>query len=488
MIEGFPYEDALLPKIWLQKLPGFGELTIPKNYPESSSEFSLDFSEEDASAVRDMEANLDTEESIITSDMIPENDALDNYLGTFDVTGEAGVETLLSPIAVPDRAVGVIAMHYNAEGENWEQIEDAHIVDGYVYGTVDNFSPIAVFTIRRDVYIDTSKYCTSTSKALICNGIPVYIHLDDEGKPVAEDGYGKVIDMTGVEQVIGGTIDGSDLESTSITIDGVDTILSVRAGSFSEDLDNVAHVKKAVVNISNVNNNRLGITGGYFGSITDDYTLNIENSTYSWSGAGESIWQQAPAGKTKESGTGDPLSKGRTKKYTLNAKNCTASLVYISCNCGLTYTDANEAYVDGCNFAYFITGGSNGGADRSKNVEIKNSTIGIFQTNNRGYINQVDKVVFTDCKVDHLFIAGDSTDSTVTGITKHINEIDVLGDSEVVLYVGTQGGTLIASHDELDALIDRIIIGRDVKYTFGEDNGASLFGDLISIFFFYWRR
>jgi hypothetical protein len=480
MMEGFPYEDALLPKVWLQKIPGFGELKIPADYPASSSEFSLDFSEEDATAVRTMEANLSTEDSIITSDMIPENDALGNYLGTFDVTGEAGVETLLSPIRVADNTNGVIAMHYNEESSEWTQIEDAHVVDGYVYGTVESFSPIAVFSIRRDTYIDTSKYCTSVAKALICNGIPVYIHLDDEGNAVAEDGYGKVIDMTGVQQVIGGTIDGSDLDSTSVTIDGVNTIVGVRAGSFSDNLDKVAHVKKAVVNILNVNNRSLGITGGYYASITDEFTLNVENSTYNWSGAGESIWQQAPAGVQKDSGTGDPLSKGRTKKFILNAKNSKASLVYLGCNCGLTYNDANEAHVEGCDFDYFISGGSNGGTGNSV-VDVKNSKINIYQTNNRGYINSLDKAVFTDCQIQHLFIAGDSTDSTVTGVTKHVGEIDVLGESNVVFYVGTQNGQLIASNDELDELVDLLIVERNTTYTFGDENGASLFGDMIRI-------
>jgi len=481
MIEGFPYEDALLPKIWLQKIPGFGELTVPKNYPESTSEFSLDFTEEESTAIRDMEANLSTEESIITPEMVPENEALGNYLGTFEVSGEPGEDVLLSPVPVSDRTVGAIAMHYDAENDTWDQIEDAHVAEnGYVYGTVESFSPIAVFTIRRDTFIDESRYCTSVAKALICNGIPVYIHLDEENKPVAEDGYGKVIDMTGVTQVIGGSIDGSDLESTSVTVEGVDTLISIRAGSFSEDLDNVAHVKKAVVTLTNVNSPSLGVTGGYFGSITEDFTFNVENSTYSWSGAGESIWQQAPAGKTKESGTGDSLSKGRTKKYTLNAKNSKAYLVYLGCNCGLAYNDANEGHVEGCDFGYLISGGSNGGTGTS-NLEVIDSKINIYQTNNRGYINEVETATFENCKVTHLFVAGDSTDSTVTGVTNKVDSIEVSGDSDVVFYVGTQNGTLIASHDELDALVDRIVVDRDVKYTFGDENGAALFGDSIAI-------
>jgi hypothetical protein len=477
----------ILPKIYLAAIPKYWKFGIPTDIPESSSTFSLSYdTDEEFDAVKEMEANLNTEESIVTPEDIPENEILSSYLGTYNVIGTPGELTLLSPNSVGNKDINVVAYHYipaaNEEDETpgvWEKIEDAQIIDGYVYGTLVSFSPIAVFTTRRDTYIDDSKYCTS-NKALICNGIPVYIHLDDEGTPIAEDGYGKVIDLTGVLEVIGGSIDGSDLDSTSITIDGVDTIYGIRAGSFSDNLDNVAHVKKAVVNVKNVKNSRLGITGGYYGSITDEYTLNIENSTYSWSGAGESIWQQAPSGVQKDSGTSDPLSKGRTKKYILNAKNCKANLVFIACNCGLTYTDANEGHVEGCTFDYLISGGSNGGTGTS-NLEVKDSTIDIYQTNNRGYITLADKVTFKDCKVNHLFIAGDSTDSTVTGVTKHFNKLEVLGKSDVVFYVGTQNGKLIASHDELAALIDKIAVSRDTTYTFGDENGASLFGDSIAI-------
>ena len=170
----------------------------------------------------------------------------------------------------------------------------------------------------------------------------------------------------------------------------------------------------------------------------------------------------------------------RTKKYILNAKDSKAELVYLGCNCGLAYNDVNEGNVENCEFDYFISGGSNGGTGTSV-VNATGCKFGIYQTNNRGYINDLEKATFTDCEIEHLFIAGDSTDSTVTGVTNKVEEIDVLGSSNVVFYVGTQGGQLIASHDALDELVDRIIVDRNTTYTFGDENGASLFGDMIRI-------
>ena len=132
MIEGFPYEDALLPKVWLQKIPGFGELTIPKNYPESSSEFSLDFTAEETDVIRAMEANLNTEESIITPEDIPENEKLSLYLGSYNVNGEPGELTLLNPNKIGNKDTDAVAYHFiSSENDEstgvWEKIEDTQV-------------------------------------------------------------------------------------------------------------------------------------------------------------------------------------------------------------------------------------------------------------------------------------------------------------------------------------------------------------------------
>ena len=52
MLEGFVSPELVKPvKVWLQRVAGYGELTIPDNYPASSSTFSLDFSEEDKAVI-----------------------------------------------------------------------------------------------------------------------------------------------------------------------------------------------------------------------------------------------------------------------------------------------------------------------------------------------------------------------------------------------------------------------------------------------------
>ena len=138
-----------LPKLWLARIPDIWDRHMPANYPVSSSEFSLSFGDEETrNAVIEMEHNLGTDESIITEEILPENCVMTGYVGTYDVLAESGVETLLSPERVDTD--NVIAMHYavtdGEENGEWVQIEDIEVRDGYVWGTLTDFSPIAIFT------------------------------------------------------------------------------------------------------------------------------------------------------------------------------------------------------------------------------------------------------------------------------------------------------------------------------------------------------
>ena len=207
-----------LPKLWLARIPEIWDRTLPANFPKSSSEFSLSYGSQDVlDAVLEMEYNLDTDESIIDS-VIPEGNVCSGYLGTYEVTGEAGVETLLSPEKV--NTENVIAMHYDSEADTWNQIEDAHVVNGYVWGTLESFSPIAIFTYIKDIHAETSVDGLSGSSFIVADGKPIKIAKDEEdGKTYAICGAtGTKLEVTNGTIIIGGSIDGTEVESTSVSV------------------------------------------------------------------------------------------------------------------------------------------------------------------------------------------------------------------------------------------------------------------------------
>lgn len=474
MLEGFASPEYVKPiKIWLQRIPGYGELTIPDNYPASSSTFSLDFTEEEETAIKTMEENIGTEESIIKEEDLPANTLLGSYFGTFDVMGTPGEETLLSPVQV--NTTEALAYHYDEENETWNKVEDAHVVDGYVYGTLESFSPIAIFAVKKDTFLDTSNKIV-TKPLFVANGVPVYIYKNDENKTIARDANGKETELPANAYVMGGTIDGSTC-STSITVDGA-AVSKILAGSFGEDEDKPSVVTKAVVNLMNdawVG----GLTGSYYAVRTDEFELNVDNAYVSWIGNAESIWQD---GGRKDAGTMDNMSlsaKQYTKKFSINASGLTCPLLFLGGNCGYTYTVEGSGSFVNSKIDYLICGGSNGGTEKASKVSVRDSKVHIFQTNNRGFINLVHEVTFTNCDIDNLFVCGDSTDSTVTGITGKVEKIQVSKSTLGKLYAGTQNGETVDKYDDLAAVLNKIVISSETSFEFGEDDGISTFGDLL---------
>lgn len=477
MLEGFASPESVKPvKIWLQRIAGYGELTIPDDFPKSSSEFSLDFTKDEEDAIKVMEANLGTEESIVKDEDLPANTLLAGYVGTFDVTGTPGEETLLSPVRV--NTSDVVAYHLNnTDGGDsaWEKIEDAHVVDGYVYGTLDSFSPIAVFTAKKDTFLDTSNKVYKRP-LFVANGVPVVIYTNDENKTIVKDANGKETELPNNAYVMGGTIDGSTC-SPSITVDGA-KVSKILAGSFGEDPENPTVVPKATVNL--INNAWVGgLTGSYYATRTDEFVLNVKDSYVSWIGNGESIWQD---GGHKDAGSMDVMNlsaKQYVKKFTINADGLTCPLLFLGGNCGLTYTVEGSANIVNSHVEYLICGGSNGGTDNTSKLEVRDSKIDYFQTNNRGFIKNVHEVSFTNCDITNLFVAGDSTDSTVTGETGFVEKIQVSKSTLAKLYAGTQGGKVVDKYDDLKAILGKIVISSSTEFAFGEENGRDTFSDLI---------
>ena len=107
--------SMILPKLWLARIPKYWDRIIPKNYPESTSEFSVMYStQEIAKAVEEMEKNVNTEESVLNNEeFVAENTFVSDYLGTYDVSGASGELTLLSPVEVTANNVSVLALHLN---------------------------------------------------------------------------------------------------------------------------------------------------------------------------------------------------------------------------------------------------------------------------------------------------------------------------------------------------------------------------------------
>lgn len=466
--------NMILPKLWLEVIHKYWDKKVPSDYPKTSSEFALKFdSEETAEAVKVMEDKLNTEESIITEDMISEGQRLGKYLGTYNVSSIAGKLTLLSPEKVSNSDIGVLAFHYNEENTEWEKVEDAQIIDGYVYGTLESFSPISIFTIKRDTVFDEAGEVFG-SPTYIANGIPITVTKDENDETIVKDSNGKEVVITEDTIIVGGTLDGTSVDSTSVFVKGV-KIKNVKAGSYSNSENIVIKIGKISCTIED-SEITSGITGASFNCRVEEAVFNIKNTKSNFFGSGESFWKKFG----KDSNSMDTIgmgSKAWVKNVVVNIEDSEINILYAGGNTGYYYVQNVEVNIKGGKYNYITMGGSNGKTDRSV-INISDASVPeSFQTVNRGIV-EYGKAVITNCKIGKLFTISDSQDSAVTGSANSVY-LDITGGS-VVLYVGNNGGEPV---DILKAkeIINALKISRTTEVVYAESNTQSILKDIIRI-------
>lgn len=447
-----------LPKIWVGRIQKYWEKIMPENFPKTDSVFSLTFEAEDKAAVEDFEENLYSEDSVVLN-LIPEGSYVKEYIGTYDVTydgevPEEGVRTLLSPEKIVTNET-LTALHY--ENGEWVVIEDAELVDGYMYGTLKSFSPVAIISSRKEIHLETSVpgISVKVSSYVVCEGNPVLVTLDKEGKTVViNTSTNKTIELTSRSVIIGGSIDGSKIDKTSVTLKGLKTnaiVYKVIGGSvyMGEGFAEVGEV-----NVTVDGGVGSGVTGSYGAIHTDVVNMNLSNAIFAWVGAGEGY-----------AGVNTPpvslASRAWLKKANWKIVNCNIPLLYFSQNCEYYYVESNEATVIGGNYDYMISGGSNH-ATGSSVVTVEDAKIGIYQSTNRGVVDSAD-IKFTNCEVENLFVGGDPTDSTVTGTTNNI-KIDICKGGKYNIGIGTEAGQKLTAED-IDRIVNSIKVTRNADIT-----------------------
>jgi hypothetical protein len=444
-----------LPKLWLARIPEIWDRTLPANFPKSSSEFSLSYDKQEIlDAVMKMEANLGTDESIIDS-VVPEGSVCSGYLGTYDVTGEAGVETLLSPEKV--NTENIIAMHYDVDAEEWSQIEDAHVVNGYVWGTLQSFSPIAIFTYIKDIHAETHVDGLSGSSFIVADGKAIKIAKDEEdGKTYVICGAtGTKLELTNGTIVIGGSVDGTPVESTSVAVaPGVEIPTVKIVGGSVYVGEGFTTVKS--VNVFAEDCKIKSLTGSYGAVRTEAVNFDLNGVTLSFLGCGEGY---------RQVGTPHPTFASRCWAKDVNMKlvNVIDNLTFIGQNCEYFYVHNTYAYVEGGKHDYLIMGGSNDGTNTTK-MDVVDAEVGIFQTTNRGNVADA-KATFVGCTVENLFVGGDATDSSVTGTTGKLRyEINASDHGSYNIVNGTEAGQLLTA-EVADKIVDAVKVSRSANVT-----------------------
>ncbi len=448
-----------LPKIWTGRISKYWDQIIPSGYPVSSSKFSLTYeTQEIRDAVLEMENQIGSDESVVTN-MLPEDTFASKYIGTYDVVAEPGVKTLLSPNKVSTD--NVVVMHY--DGENWNNVEDVEVKDGYVWGTLDSFSPVAIFEYRKEIHEVEAVNGLKSVGNIVCEGNSVMITMNDNNNPVVTNiSSGKTIEITKENMyVVGGSVDGSYVGHTSVSAKGIDAkdkLTKIIAGSVYTD---EGFIECGNINLYAVDCPSLAPFTGSFGAVrTQEFNIRLSNVKTPWFGCGEGF---------KNVGTADASFAGRDwlKRANYRLDNVETQLAFLGQNCEYFYVGETHAVVNGGKYYYFILGGSNSNTGVTS-AEVNDAEITIFQTTNRG--NVADATAkFKGCIIENLFVGGDATDKTVTGTTTKFRYeiVGAEGDSYNIAN-GTEAGKLLTAEDA-ERIIDIIKVSKTANVTIDDE-------------------
>lgn len=490
-------ENIVLPKLILARIQKYWDKTVPTDYPASDVSFSLKFADAKVKeAVDTFEDALETEDAPIKP-FVPEGDFVSSYAGTYEVEGKPGVYGLLSPERIEDESVDVIALHYNTETSAWEKVEDAKIVDHYVYGTLNSFSPIAIFTIKKDLEFIKTPGWKLKGSAFVGHGNKLSVFTGEDGKVyVQNDNSGTKFEVpiNEVVYITGGSVDGKeDIDNISISAKNVYApYMNLIAGSSSLKLDDmkdengIVHPVKVGTGNIYVENSTIRFAEGSRGIVHQD-TLNIHlvNTKVYSVGGGETFDpptnKETNIMKKGESFTKLNLNSNQSlRECNIILDNCSAlsdgTVIYGGCNCGYSYTETANLTINGGDFSnvWCVGGGSNG---RTKNVNftINGVKIGYAHTVNRGLIDNavfnVDTERDSASDINMLAVAADPTDKSVTGTVDHVKF--EAGKGKYNLYLGNKAAQALTKEDVAND-VEYVKISRSATYTIPEADKAVL--------------
>ena len=350
---------------------------------------------------------------------------------------------------------------------------------------------VAVFEVKKDIEEITTITSKDASSLYACNGNPVTI-LDnnDGGVVLTNKNSGKQITLKAGASVFGGSLDGTEINSTSIYVKAKnDPKISIYAGS-SWNGDNPVYAKsiEAVVDDSIIHS----VVGSDGKVRTNDLTITVSNSTVnntigannSYStiygvDANANVVTEATPENYHKLGLG---ANSWTKKSVITLKNAINNQIVCSGTAsGYSYTEDATLTIDGGKFACIVAGGSNGATTKTT-LNIKNITADVLQVANKGLVGSAD-VIISDSKIAMIFADCNDTDKSATGtvdgpINIEINAPKEIGSDSYLIYAGTNGGVALTK-DLADKLINKIKVSRNTNYRIADDSKDILIDKIV---------
>lgn len=263
--------------------------------------------------------------------------------------------------------------------------------------------------------------------AFFANGTPIIISEVDGNTTITWDGGSQIVPNT--VSVFGGG-NGSNYESSQITMES-GTVQNLVAGGlgYSADKSSTVTTANVIINGGIISNAVAG--GGYFNAKVNKSNIQMNGGT-ALTVQGGGMASGKIDGVNYSVGTKEDSENSPNRTEIANVTISGGKVTYgvFGGGQGYSYTGTvNLTISDGDMSNSYVTAGGSNGYTGTANVKLTGGNIGVYQTVNRGVLdNATVKVAVSS--IGKFYVGGETEDKSVTGVINKINTLLVSGSIE----------------------------------------------------------
>ena len=280
--------------------------------------------------------------------------------------------------------------------------------------------------------------------AFFANGTPIVISEVDRNTVINWDGGTQIVPST--VSVFGGGNSGN-YETSQITMES-GTVQNLVAGGIGYTADKSSTVSTANVTINGGTISNAVTGGGYFNAKVNNSNIQItDGSALTVQGGGMASGKINGVNYSVGTKEDSKNSPNRTEIANVTISGGKVTYGVFGGGQGYSYTGTvNLIISDGDMSGSYVTAGGSNGYTGTANVKLAGGNIGVYQTVNRGTLDNAT-VRVAGSYIEKFYVGGETDDKSVTGVINKVNTHLVSGNIGT-LNSGTSNGSPITIDNE----------------------------------------
>ena len=280
--------------------------------------------------------------------------------------------------------------------------------------------------------------------AFFANGTPIVISEVDGNTTITWDGGSQIVPNT--VSVFGGG-NGGNYDSSQITMEsGIVQNLVAGGLGYTADKSSTVTTANVIINGGTISNAVTG--GGYFNAKVNESNIQMNGGT-ALTVQGGGMASGKIDGVNYSVGTKEDSENSPNRTEIANVTISGGKVTYgvFGGGQGYSYTGTvNLTISDGDMSNSYVTAGGSNGYTGTANVKLTGGKIGVYQTVNRGVLDNAT-VKVAGSSIGKFYVGGETEDKSVTGVINKVDTYLVSGTIES-LDSGTSNGSPITIDNE----------------------------------------